>query len=74
MKIEAIGPQTATALVASIGDTHVYTDGRSFAASLGIAPRQHSSGGSTKLGQITRGEIDTFELSSSTARGRTGIR
>lgn len=54
MKVEAIGPQTATALVASIGDPHVYRSGRSYAASLGITPRQHSSGGKARLGQITR--------------------
>jgi len=54
MKVEAIGPQTATALVASIGDPHVFKNGRSFAASLGITPRQHSSGGKERLGQITR--------------------
>jgi transposase len=54
MEIEAIGPQTATALVASIGDPHVYRSGRSFAASLGMTPQQHSSGGKARLGQITR--------------------
>ncbi len=54
MKVEAIGPQTATALVASMGDPHVYKSGRGYAASLGITPRQHSSGGKERLGQITR--------------------
>jgi transposase len=54
MKIEAIGPQTATALIASMGDPHVYKNGRGYAASLGITPRQYSSGGTHRLGQITR--------------------
>ncbi len=54
MQIEAIGPQTATALVASMGDPHVFKNGRGFAAWLGITPRQHSSGGKDRLGQITR--------------------
>lgn len=54
MRVESIGPQTATALVASIGDPHVFKNGRSFAAWLGITPRQHSSGGTERLGQITR--------------------
>jgi transposase len=54
MQVEAIGPQTATALVASMGDPHVYNNGRSYAASLGITPRQHSSGGKERLGRITR--------------------
>jgi transposase len=54
MEIEAIGPQTATALVASMGDPHVYSNGRCYAASIGITPRQHSSGGKERLGRITR--------------------
>ncbi len=54
MCIEAIGPQTATALVATVGDPHVFKNGRGFAAWLGITPRQHSSGGKGRLGQITR--------------------
>ena len=53
MQVEAIGPQTATALVASVGDPHVFKNGRSFAAWLGITPRQHSSGGKDRLGRIT---------------------
>jgi transposase len=53
MEVEAIGPQTATALVASMGDPHVYKSGRAFAASLGLTPRQHSSGGKERLGGIT---------------------
>lgn len=54
MQIEAIGPQTATALVASMRDPHLYSNGRCYAASIGITPRQHSSGGRDKLGRITR--------------------
>ena len=54
MQIEAIGPQTATALMASMGDPHVFKSGRGYAASLGITPRQYSSGGKDRLGQITR--------------------
>jgi transposase len=54
MRIEAIGPQTATALVATMGDPHVFKCGRSFAVSLGITPSQNSSGGTTRLGPITR--------------------
>ena len=54
MQIEAIGPQTATALVASMGDPHVFSSGRCYAASIGITPQQHSSGGKERLGRITR--------------------
>ncbi len=39
MQVEAIGPQTATALVASMGDPHVFNSGRSYAASIGITRR-----------------------------------
>jgi transposase len=54
MRVESIGPQTATALVATLGNPRVFKNGRAFAAWLGITPRQHSSGGKARLGQITR--------------------
>jgi transposase len=54
MRVEAIGPQTATALVASMGDPHVFKSARNYAASLGLIPRQYSSGGTTRLGPITK--------------------
>ena len=54
MQVEAIGPQTATALVASMGDPQVFNSARSYAASLGMTPRQHSSGAEERLGRITR--------------------
>jgi transposase len=53
MAVESIGPQTATALVASIGDPHLYDSGRNYAASIGLTPKQHSSGGKERLGHIT---------------------
>lgn len=43
--IPGIGPITATALVASIGDARTFKSGRQLAAWLGLMPRQHSSGG-----------------------------
>jgi transposase len=54
LRIEAIGPQTATALVASMGDPRVFKSARNYAASLGLTPRQNSSGGTTRLGSITK--------------------
>jgi transposase len=54
MQVEAIGPQTATALVASMGDPHVFNNARNYAASLGLTPRQDSSGGTTRLGPISK--------------------
>ncbi|MGH9845467.1 MAG: IS110 family transposase, partial [Blastocatellia bacterium] len=43
MEVEGIGPLTATAVVASVGDAKVFESGRQFAAWLGMVPRQHSS-------------------------------
>jgi len=58
MAVEGIGPLTATALVASVGDARVFGNARQFAAWLGLVPRQYSSGGKTRLGRITkRGDV-----------------
>ena len=43
-KIRGIGPKTATAMVAAIGDGSDFKNGRHLAAWLGLVPRQHSSG------------------------------
>lgn len=52
-----IGPLTATALVASVGDAKNFENGRQIAAWLGVVPRQHSSGGKpTLLGMSKRGD------------------
>ena len=56
-KIPGVGPLTATAMVASIGDARNFKNGRQLAAWLGIVPRQHSTGGkSTLLGISKRGD------------------
>lgn len=56
-KVPGIGPLTATALVASVGDARNFDNGRQFAAWLGVVPRQHSSGGKpTLLGMSKRGD------------------
>jgi len=52
--IPGIGPLTASALVASIGDAKVFHNGRQFAAWLGLVPRQNSSGGKTNLLSISK--------------------
>lgn len=58
MAIEGIGPVTATALVARVGEAKAFKSGREFAAWLGLTPHQHSSGGKTKLGAISkRGDV-----------------
>jgi transposase len=56
-KIPGIGPMTASAMVASVGDARNFKNGRQVAAWLGIVPRQHSTGGkSTLLGISKRGD------------------
>ena len=52
-----IGPLTASAMVATLGNGQQYKNGRQFAAALGMVPRQHSSGGkSTLLGISKHGD------------------
>lgn len=53
-KIEGIGPITATALVAAVGDRSCFKNGRQFAAWLGLVPRQRSSGGKARLFGISK--------------------
>jgi len=56
-QVPGIGPITASALVASIGDAKNFDGGRQLAAWLGLVPRQHSSGGkSNLLGMSKRGD------------------
>lgn len=54
MQLCGVGPTTATAIVASIGNGHDFKNGRQFSAWLGLVPHQNSSGGKTKLGRITK--------------------
>lgn len=53
-QIPGVGPITASALVASIGDARNFKNGRQLAAWLGLVPEQHSSGGKTKLQGISK--------------------
>ena len=54
MQIRGIGPISAVAIVATVGNARDFRSGRQFAAWLGLTPRQHSSGGRSRLGSITR--------------------
>ena len=54
MRLSGVGPTTATALVAMIGNGHEFDCGRQLAAWLGLTPGQYSSGGKTRLGRITK--------------------
>ena len=51
--IIGVGPITADALVASVGNAREFKNGRQLAAWLGLVPTQHSSGGHTRLGTIS---------------------
>jgi transposase len=53
-KIPGIGPITASALIASIGDARNFANGRQLAAWLGLVPRQHSTGGKSHLLGISK--------------------
>ena len=52
--IPGVGAVTASAIIASIGDGHQFSNGREFAAWLGLTPANKSSGGKEKLGRITK--------------------
>ena len=52
--IPGVGPLTASALVASIGDAGNFRSGRHLAAWLGLVPRQHSTGGKSVLLSISK--------------------
>jgi transposase len=54
MTVPGIGPITATALAATIGDATVFESGRHLAAWLGLVPRQHWGGGKERLGSISK--------------------
>jgi transposase len=53
-RIVGIGPLTADAMVATVGDAREFKNGRQLSAWLGLAPSQHSSGGKARLGAISR--------------------
>ena len=49
-----VGPVTASAVVATVGDFKQFRSGAQFGAWLGLTRRQNSSGGKNKLGAITK--------------------
>lgn len=53
-RLQGVGPISASALIAAVGDFSVFGNGPQFAAWLGLTPRQHSSGGTARLGRITK--------------------
>lgn len=49
-----VGPLVASRFLSTIGNASNFRNGRQVSAHLGLVPRQHSSGGKTKLGKITK--------------------
>lgn len=63
MSIPGVGPITASVLAAEVGDGKQYRCGRDFAASIGLVPRQHSTGGKNNLlGISKRGDKNVRRL------------
>jgi transposase len=49
-----VGPVTASAIAASVGDIGQFANARQFGAWLGLVPSQNSTGGKASLGRITK--------------------
>lgn len=61
--VPGVGPVTAGAIMAFAPDLKAFSGGRNFAAWLGLIPRQHSTGGKTRLGGISKmGQSDIRKL------------
>jgi transposase len=71
--VPGVGPLTATAVVATVGDISTFKSGRQFAAWLGLTPRQVGTGGKTQqLGISKRGDTYLRTLLISGARSIVG--
>jgi transposase len=70
--IPGVGKITATAIVGSVASASAYKTGRHLSASLGLVPRQNSSGGKQKLGGITK-RGDTYLRTLLIHGGRTVV-
>lgn len=53
LALRGVGPITASAMVASVGNAREFNNARQFAAWLGLVPRQYTTGGKVRLGHIT---------------------
>lgn len=61
--VPGLGPVTAGAIAAFAPDLETFDSGRNFAAWLGLVPRQHSTGGKTRLGSVSKmGQCDIRKL------------
>lgn len=63
LKIEGVGVLAATAVFAAAGNGSEFENGRHFAAWLGLVPKQHSTGGKSRLlGISKRGDVNIRTL------------
>lgn len=53
-QLRGVGPVCATILASALGDGSSFRNGREFAASLGLTPKQHSTGGKERLLGISK--------------------
>ena len=53
-RLRGVGPVIATALVAAVGSGEQFAKGRDLAVSLGLTPKQHSTGGKDRLLGISK--------------------
>ena len=53
-QLRGVGPVIATALVAAVGSGEQFAKGRDLAVSLGLTPKQHSTGGKDRLLGISK--------------------
>lgn len=53
-ELKGIGPITASAVIATVGDFKQFKNGAQFGAWIGLTPKQNSSGGKNSLGSITK--------------------
>jgi transposase len=53
-QLRGVGPLTATALLATVGNASQFKNGRQMSVALGLTPRQSSSGGKEKLLGISK--------------------
>jgi transposase len=60
MKIPCVGPVTAHAVVAAVGDGKQFRTARDFAAWAGLTPRQFGTGGKPRSGRISRAGDDAL--------------
>ncbi len=56
LQVDGVGPLTASALIAAVGDGKVFNKARQLSAFLGLVPRQSSSGGKNVLLGIRKRE------------------